>query len=187
MASASLALLSLSGTLMRSNMTSAPYFLAAMTPSFRVPSSARPRMVITSAPALAMSSTSYPPTSMVLVSATIFIPGNSFLSVRIPSVPSLLMRGVPASSQSTPPATASLAMTTALLIWWRSNAICNAGHMTAVYTYRLKNIARLKIRNARSMPLSSPVYHQDTARKRSSSWHGHIVGSLEIPCWSQTP
>ena len=86
-------------------------------------------MVMMSAPAFAMISTSNPPTSMVLVSAMIFDLGNSFLSARTASAPSLLMRGVPTSIQSAPPSTDSLAIPIALFSWWRSNAICNAGHM----------------------------------------------------------
>ena len=75
-----------------------------------------------SAPALATISTSKDPTSMVLVSAMIFFPGNSRLRARIASAPSLLMRGVPTSIQSAPPSTASWAMTMLLFSCMRSSA-----------------------------------------------------------------
>ena len=116
-----------SGTLMRSTMTSAPYFLPAMTASSMVASSARPRTVTMSAPALAMISTSNEPVSMVLVSAMILSEGNSLLSARTASAPSLLMSGVPASIQSAPPSTASRAMATALFSCMRSSATCRWG------------------------------------------------------------
>lgn len=125
-----MALATLSGTLMRSTMTSAPYFLPAMTASSMVESSASPRTVTMSAPALAMISTSNEPVSMVLVSATILSPGNSLLSARTASAPSLLISGVPASTQSAPPVTASRAMTTALSSCIRSNATCRWGMTT---------------------------------------------------------
>ena len=121
-ASTCLARATLSGTLIMSTMTSAPYFLPARTASSIVASSASPRTVTMSAPALAMISTSKDPVSIVLVSAMIFFPGNSLFSVRTASAPSLLISGVPASIQSAPPSTASRAIATALFSCIRSKA-----------------------------------------------------------------
>ena len=125
--STSFARWTLSGTLIMSIMISAPYFLPAMTASSMVASSASPRTVTMSAPALAMISTSKDPTSMVLVSAMIFLPGNSRLSARTASAPSLLMRGVPASIQSAPPSTASWAITMLLFSCIKSSATWRTG------------------------------------------------------------
>ena len=156
----------LSGTLIMSTMISAPYFLPAMTASSMVASSARPRTVTMSAPALAMISTSKDPTSMVLVSAMIFLPGNSRLSARTASAPSLLMSGVPASIQSAPPSTASWAMTMLLFSCMRSNATCRTGMGAEFPAHYLRTSAEpgVFMDIKKGVPLSSPVYHQRSAR-----------------------
>jgi len=61
------------------------------------------------APAFEAASISMRPASIVLRSATMGMSGNSARSWRTASRPSLLMSGVPASSQSAPPSTASRA------------------------------------------------------------------------------
>jgi hypothetical protein len=126
------ALFTLSGTLIMSTMTAAPYFRAASTDSETVPSSDSPNTVMTSAPALAAISTSNAPTSMVFMSATSVLPGNSLLRARRHSAPSLLIRGVPASIQSAPPSRDSRAISSARFRCMRSRATCRTGCMNGL-------------------------------------------------------
>src|SRR5665254_9993 len=69
-------------------------------------SDAAPSTPTTPAPALAAYSTSVRPASIVFMSATMVCSGNSALSVRTAPRPSALISGVPASTQSAPPAPA---------------------------------------------------------------------------------
>ena len=79
------------------------------------------------APALAATSTSARPASMIFMSATMVAEGKSLRSSRIDCSPSLLMSGVPASSQSTPPAIASFAFFRARCKSTKSRASCKIG------------------------------------------------------------
>ena len=178
-----MARVTLSSTLIMSTMISAPYFLPAMTASSMVESSARPRTVTMSAPALAMISTSNAPTSIVLVSAIIFFPGNSLRSARTASAPSLLMRGVPASIQSAPPSTASWAMTMLLFSCMRSNAICNVGMSSGLWLLYLRffdgrfdNQRNNKDEATQLARLSSVI----STKNESSPWHGQDPARSEI-------
>src|SRR6266705_2533316 len=131
--SSSFARAGLSATRIRSTMIFEPYRRAARTASRIVASSVTPMTVMTSAPAFAAISTSNAPVSIVLRSATMVFPGNDFLSCRTTSMPSDLTRGVPASSQSAPPSTASFAASNARLrcIW--SRATCSTGSIERTY------------------------------------------------------
>ena len=120
-------------------MILAPYRRAALTASRIVASSVTPITVTTSAPAFAAISTSKAPVSIVLRSATIVVPGNDFLSWRTTSIPSDLIRGVPASSQSAPPSTASAAARRARLRCMWSRATWRTGSMDLVYLVRSIN------------------------------------------------
>ena len=77
-----------------------------------------------SAPALAAISTSTRPASNVFKSATMVFFGKSFFRVLTALRPSLLIRGVPTSSQSAPPSTASPATLTARFKSTKSSATC---------------------------------------------------------------
>ena len=98
-----------SGTAMRSTTTCAPYFSPPRTASAIVSSSLAPSTVTRSAPAFAAISTSKEPVSMTFMSATTRLSWKARLSSRTAFRPSLLMSGVPASTQSAPPSTASFA------------------------------------------------------------------------------
>ena len=76
------------------------------------------------APALAADSTSIRPASMIFMSATMVLPGKSRFNSRTASRPSLLIRGVPASTQSTPAGTARSATPTARCKSTKSSANC---------------------------------------------------------------
>ena len=137
-------------------MILAPYRRAAFTASVIVASSVTPMTVTTSAPAFAAISTSRAPVSMTLRSATIVLPGQAFRRARTDSTPSDFTRGVPASIQSAPPATASFAAWTARLRCMKSRATCRTGSMgTAanlplpIKTYRTSPSARGPTRTSR--------------------------------------
>src|SRR2546422_1028400 len=98
-----------------------------------VASSVTPMTVMTSAPAFAAISTSNAPVSIVLRSATIVFPGNDFFSCRTTSMPSDLTSGVPASSQSAPPSTASFAASKARFRCMWSRATWRTGSMDRAY------------------------------------------------------
>ncbi len=112
---------------MRSAMIRTPYFRADLTASAMTVSSASPRIQTIPAPDFAAISTSTAPVSATFMSATISCPGNAFRSVRTACIPSLLIRGVPASIQSAPPRTASSAISTARSISRRSRATWRVG------------------------------------------------------------
>ncbi len=108
--STSAALSTLFLTFIKSIIISELYFLAALIASFIVLSSEAPNMEIISAPAFDAISVSKSPVSIVFISAIIFLLGKIRFNSRIASIPSLLIRGVPASIQSIPPGTASFAI-----------------------------------------------------------------------------
>ena len=87
-----------------------------------VSSDAAPMTTATFAPDFAAISISARPASIVFVSQTIRRSGNSLRSARTASIPSLLRSGVPTSSQSAPPSTASRASRSARGISSKSNA-----------------------------------------------------------------
>ena len=91
-------------------MICTPYFRAALLASSMVELSEVASIATISAPAFAAISTSMAPVSTVFISATIFGYQEGISSFAHCVHPSLLMRGVPASIQSAPPATASLAI-----------------------------------------------------------------------------
>ena len=92
--------------------------------SLMVESLAAPSTPTRPAPALAAYSTSMRPASIVFKSAKMSLSGNAALSSRTESRPSALISGVPASTQSTPPATASRAISTARGRSTKSRATC---------------------------------------------------------------
>ena len=112
---------------MRSAMIFTPYFRADFTASVMVLLSAAARMQMMSAPAFAAISVSKAPVSMVFMSATSGVSGNCCLSCLSMSMPSLLIRGVPASSKSAPPLCAAAAISRARWLLRRSRATCKTG------------------------------------------------------------
>ena len=87
--------------------------------------SAAARIITMSAPAFAAISVSKAPVSIVFISATIVFFGKLSFNFLIMSIPSLFIRGVPASSQSAPPFTESFAIAIALCSFSKSSATCN--------------------------------------------------------------
>src|SRR5579884_1790091 len=81
------------------------------------------------APALAISSASRYPPSMVFRSATTGVVGNRFRSARTPCMPSAIISGVPASSQSTPARRAISAVRSASSMSITSREIWTIGFM----------------------------------------------------------
>ena len=92
--------------------------------SLMVESLAAPSTPTRPAPALAAYSTSMRPASMVFMSAKMSLSGNAALSSRTAFRPSALISGVPASTQSAPPATASRATSRARGRSTKSSATC---------------------------------------------------------------
>ncbi len=90
--------------------------------SAMVESLAAARTWTTSAPAFAAHSVSVRPASITFMSAMMVASGNSRRSARTASSPSLLIRGVPASSHCTPPSTASRAARSACSRFTKSRA-----------------------------------------------------------------
>ncbi len=125
--SSSLALATGSGTEMRSHMSFAPYLSAARLASAMVELSALPSRMTISAPDFTAISTSSAPVSMVFMSARMVCPGKLSFSALTAFMPSLLMRGVPVSIQSTPPSTASRAIWRARSSSRMSRATCSMG------------------------------------------------------------
>ncbi len=112
-------------------MIFAPYRRAAFTASKIVASSVTPITVTTFAPALAAISTSSAPVSMTFRSATSTLSGNDFRRARTASTPSDFTSGVPASTQSAPPSTDSLAACSARFRCMKSRATCRTGFSIA--------------------------------------------------------
>ncbi|KAF5035043.1 hypothetical protein DSECCO2_589790 [anaerobic digester metagenome] len=119
-------------------MIRTPYFRADRTASATTVSSASARMQTMPAPDFAAISTSMAPVSAIFMSATISRPGKRSRSVRTARMPSLLIRGVPASIQSAPPRTASSAISTARSSSRRSSATWRTG--VAILYCRAENV-----------------------------------------------
>ena len=81
------------------------------------------------APACAIICASSQPPSMVLRSATMGTPGNSWRKARTPFMPSAMISGVPASSQSTPARMAMCAVSSASGMLVKSSEIWTMGFM----------------------------------------------------------